>query len=161
MAHAEADRYGPGVAVVLGAFGLAYAPRWPVHRGAVCPRHGRGRQLPGGDQDRGRVVPDKERAFATGMFNSGTNVGAIVTPLIVPWIALTWGWHWAFIVTGVIGFVWLAFWLAVVPPARGAPAGRRRGARLHPERSAGAASRVPWRRCCRIGRRGPLRSASS
>jgi len=55
--------------------------------------------------------PKKERAFATGIFNSGTNIGALVTPLVVPWIALTWGWYEAFIVTGIIGFVWLAFWL--------------------------------------------------
>lgn len=55
--------------------------------------------------------PKQERAFATGIFNSGTNVGAIVAPLIVPWIALTWGWQWAFIVTGAVGFVWVVFWL--------------------------------------------------
>ena len=57
--------------------------------------------------------PKKERALATGIFNAGTNTGAIVTPLLVPWIALTWGWQWAFIVTGSLGFLWLALWLAV------------------------------------------------
>ena len=41
--------------------------------------------------------PKKERAFATGIFNSGTNVGALLTPLAVPWITLNWGWEWAFI----------------------------------------------------------------
>jgi MFS transporter, ACS family, hexuronate transporter len=55
--------------------------------------------------------PKKERAFATGIFNSGTNIGALVTPLLVPWITLTWGWRWAFILTGAIGFIWLVFWL--------------------------------------------------
>lgn len=55
--------------------------------------------------------PKKERAFATGIFNSGTNIGALATPLLVPWIALTWGWYEAFIITGIIGFIWLAFWL--------------------------------------------------
>jgi ACS family hexuronate transporter-like MFS transporter len=55
--------------------------------------------------------PKKERAFATGIFNSGTNIGALVTPLLVPWITLTWGWRWAFILTGAIGFLWLIFWL--------------------------------------------------
>jgi len=55
--------------------------------------------------------PKKERALATGIFNAGTNVGAIVTPLIVPWITIHWGWRWAFILTGAIGFVWLVFWL--------------------------------------------------
>jgi len=55
--------------------------------------------------------PKKERALATGIFNSGTNVGAIITPLVVPWITLQWGWQWAFIATGAIGFLWLLFWL--------------------------------------------------
>jgi ACS family hexuronate transporter-like MFS transporter len=55
--------------------------------------------------------PKKERALATGIFNAGTNVGAILTPLIVPWIAIHWGWRWAFIITGALGFVWLVFWL--------------------------------------------------
>src|SRR5687767_14541714 len=55
--------------------------------------------------------PKKERAFATGIFNSGTNIGAIVTPLVVPWITLHWGWRWAFVITGVIGFLWAIWWL--------------------------------------------------
>lgn len=54
--------------------------------------------------------PQKERALATGVFNSGTNIGAIIVPLTVPFIAETWGWKWAFILTGVIGFIWLALW---------------------------------------------------
>ncbi len=54
--------------------------------------------------------PKKERALATGLFNSGSNVGAIVAPLTVPFIALTWGWQWAFIITGAIGLIWLIFW---------------------------------------------------
>src|SRR5439155_17383068 len=46
--------------------------------------------------------PKRERALATGIFNAGTNVGAIVAPLLVPWITLTWGWQWAFIATGAL-----------------------------------------------------------
>ena len=57
--------------------------------------------------------PKKERALATGIFNAGTNAGAIVTPLIVPWIALHWGWRSAFLLTGALGFVWLVFWLLI------------------------------------------------
>ena len=56
--------------------------------------------------------PKSERAFATGIFNSGTNIGAVVAPLTVPFIAATWGWRAAFILTGAIGFVWLAVWWA-------------------------------------------------
>ena len=55
--------------------------------------------------------PKKERAMATGLFNAGSNLGAILTPLIVPVIALKWGWQWAFISTGALGFVWLLFWI--------------------------------------------------
>lgn len=54
--------------------------------------------------------PKKERALATGIFNSGTNIGAIIAPLSVPFIAVAWGWQWAFILTGLIGFIWLVLW---------------------------------------------------
>jgi ACS family hexuronate transporter-like MFS transporter len=57
--------------------------------------------------------PRKERAFATGIFNAGTNVGAIITPIVVPYVALTWGWRWAFIGTGMLGFLWLIAWFAI------------------------------------------------
>ncbi|MFZ0522368.1 MAG: MFS transporter [Candidatus Acidiferrales bacterium] len=55
--------------------------------------------------------PKKERALATGIFNAGTNIGAIITPLVVPWIVVHWGWRWAFICTGALGFAWLILWL--------------------------------------------------
>jgi ACS family hexuronate transporter-like MFS transporter len=54
--------------------------------------------------------PKKERALATGIFNSGANVGAILAPLTVPWLARHWGWQGAFVVVGGIGFLWLGFW---------------------------------------------------
>ena len=54
--------------------------------------------------------PKKERSLATGIFNSGANVGAILAPLTVPWIALNYGWESAFISVGIIGFVWIIFW---------------------------------------------------
>lgn len=54
--------------------------------------------------------PKKERALATGIFNSGSNIGAIVAPLTVPFIAEKWGWQWAFIITGAVGFIWLILW---------------------------------------------------
>ena len=57
--------------------------------------------------------PKKERSLATGIFNAGTNVGALATPLLVPVIVATWGWYEAFIFTGAIGFIWLIFWLAI------------------------------------------------
>ena len=57
--------------------------------------------------------PKKERALATGIFNSGTNIGALATPLLVPFIVATWGWYEAFIITGALGFIWLLFWLII------------------------------------------------
>jgi len=57
--------------------------------------------------------PKKERALATGIFNAGTNIGAIITPLIVPWIAVHLGWQWAFLFTGALGFAWLILWLVL------------------------------------------------
>lgn len=54
--------------------------------------------------------PKRERAYATGIFNSGSNVGAIIAPVTVPWIAVHLGWQWAFIITGAIGFLWLILW---------------------------------------------------
>jgi MFS transporter, ACS family, hexuronate transporter len=54
--------------------------------------------------------PKKERALATGIFNSGTNVGAIIAPLSVPFIVAAWSWQWAFIITGSFGFIWLVLW---------------------------------------------------
>lgn len=63
--------------------------------------------------------PPRERAFAIGIFNSGANIGAIVTPLLVPWIAVTWGWRAAFVFTGLVGVLWLATALPLFfPPSR-------------------------------------------
>src|SRR3954468_23532440 len=55
--------------------------------------------------------PRSERAFATGIFNAGSNIGAVLAPLIVPVLAARWGWQSAFIITGLLGIVWVAFWL--------------------------------------------------
>lgn len=57
--------------------------------------------------------PKKERALATGIFNSGANIGAIIAPLTVPFIASKLGWQWAFVITGLTGFVWLIFWFVL------------------------------------------------
>jgi ACS family hexuronate transporter-like MFS transporter len=76
---------------------------------------GEGGSFPAGVKAAAEWFPKRERAFATGLFNAGTNIGAIVTPLLVPWIAvdLAMGWRATFVVTGLVGLVWLALWLAV------------------------------------------------
>jgi ACS family hexuronate transporter-like MFS transporter len=57
--------------------------------------------------------PKKERALATGIFNAGTNVGILVAAAVVPPITLAFGWEWTFVVTGLVGFLWLVVWLAL------------------------------------------------
>ena len=57
--------------------------------------------------------PKKERSFATGIFNADTNIVAIAAPLLVPIITLSYGWEWAFILTGALGFIWIIFWLSM------------------------------------------------
>lgn len=54
--------------------------------------------------------PKSERSLATGIFNSGSNIGAIIAPLTVPWMAINWGWQTAFLLVGAMGFIWMFFW---------------------------------------------------
>ena len=61
--------------------------------------------------------PRRERALATGIFNSGSNIGAIVAPLAVPWITVRLGWQWAFVFTGFFSAAWLIAWLTIYRPA--------------------------------------------
>lgn len=105
--------------------------------------------FPGAVKTVAEWFPKSERALATGIFNAGTNVGAVVAPLVVPWIALTWGWRWAFIVTGAIGFLWLAFWLPLYRAPERHPsvsAAELAHIRSGPPEPAGA---IPWRRLLR------------
>lgn len=60
--------------------------------------------------------PKRDRAFATGVFNSGANVGAILAPMTVPFMAEAWGWETAFLVIGAVGFLWLGAWLIFYKP---------------------------------------------
>lgn len=89
--------------------------------------------------------PKRERALATGLFNSGTNIGAIVTPLVVPWITYRFGWRMAFIATGAIGFVWILAWLAMYHrPEEGDRISSAELAYIRSDREEEAA-RIPWR----------------
>jgi MFS transporter, ACS family, hexuronate transporter len=71
---------------------------------------GEGANFPAAIKTVAEWFPKRERAFATGIFNAGTNVGAVIAPAVVPFIALTWSWQWAFVLTGAIGFLWLVVW---------------------------------------------------
>ena len=111
MAHAEAMWFGPAVAGLLGVFGLAYSASVA---GFMAARFmlglGEAGNFPASIKAVAEWFPKKERALATGIFNSGTNVGALLVPLAVPWITVTYGWYWAFVATGAIGFLWLFLW---------------------------------------------------
>jgi ACS family hexuronate transporter-like MFS transporter len=108
---------------------------------------GEGGAFPGGIKAVTEWFPKKERAFATGLFNAGTNIGAIVTPLVIPAVTLAWGWRSAFVVTGCAGLLWLPIWLLVYRRPREHP--RVRAAELaHIESDPPdpAVAAVPWRR---------------
>ena len=93
--------------------------------------------------------PRRERAFATGIFNSGSNIGAIVAPLLVPVIAVTWGWQAAFLFTGALSATWLAVWLLTYRTPEQQPA--LSAAELAHIRSdpPEPSAKVPWRRILR------------
>jgi ACS family hexuronate transporter-like MFS transporter len=111
VAHAEAASFGPAIAAALGLVGLTYLPSVA---GFIAARFtlglGESGNFPASIKSVAEWFPKRERALATGIFNSGTNVGALVVPLVVPWITLSFGWYWAFIATGLMGFLWLFFW---------------------------------------------------
>jgi ACS family hexuronate transporter-like MFS transporter len=88
--------------------------------------------------------PKRERALATGIFNSGTNVGVMLSPLIV-WLAMAWRWQAAFVVTGAIGFLWLLLWIWFYRPPEEHPglSSSERNLILS-DKESGVATRVPW-----------------
>src|SRR5580698_3173938 len=94
--------------------------------------------------------PQSERSLATGIFNSGANVGAILAPIIVPWITIRYGWHAAFLATGVFSAMWIVLWFSKYSK----PADHRTltGAELrhiYQEAAEDLGSSVPWRRLLR------------
>lgn len=109
-------KWGYAIAVaVWSLFGMAHAAAYSVATFAMA-RFGLGigeaGNFPAAIRSAADWFPKKERALATGIFNSGSNVGAILTPLVVPFIVidLALGWQGAFLITGALGLVWLLFW---------------------------------------------------
>lgn len=90
--------------------------------------------------------PRRERAFATGIFNSGSNIGAIVAPLTVPIIAVTFGWQAAFLFTGVLSAAWLTTWLISYRPPEQHPKLKASELALIRSDPPEATERVPWAR---------------
>jgi MFS transporter, ACS family, hexuronate transporter len=113
------DRFGVkvGYAVSIAAWSLAAAAHALVGsaRGFMIARAGlglgEGGNFPSSIKAVAHWFPRRERAFATALFNSGANVGAIVAPAIVPPIAAAWGWRAAFVFMGIVGMAWLLLWV--------------------------------------------------
>lgn len=127
-AHALANTVG-SFAIARGALGVAEAVNFPAAVKTIA-----------------EWFPRSERALAAGLFNSGTNVGAILAPLVVPWLAVHYGWQSAFVVTGLIGLTWLVFWLSMYrPPALHPRVSAEELAHIQSDGVTEAATPVPWR----------------
>ncbi|USX27854.1 MFS transporter [Oxalobacteraceae bacterium OTU3CINTB1] len=110
--HAFSVPMGEGAAVIGAAFGVVLVPSivgFMISRAVLAV--GEAGNFPAAIKATAEYFPKKERSFATGIFNSGANVGAILAPITVPLIAATWGWQSAFVIIGLIGFLWMALWL--------------------------------------------------
>lgn len=112
IVHAVAIPMGEGAVAILGVLGLSGLSISVV--GFTISRAllgiGEAGNFPAAIKATAEYFPKKERSFATGIFNSGATVGAILAPLTVPWMALQWGWQSTFIAVGAIGFLWLILW---------------------------------------------------
>lgn len=113
IGHAYAISIGKAANGILTTLGLAAVPisiiGFMVGRAVLAI--GEAGNFPAAIKATAEYFPKKERSFATGIFNSGANVGAILAPLTVPVIAAYWGWQAAFISIGAIGFVWMIAWM--------------------------------------------------
>jgi MFS transporter, ACS family, hexuronate transporter len=113
--HALAIPIGEGIVAMFGWFGIAAMSVSVI--GFMFSRAilalGEAGNFPAAIKVTAEYFPKKERSLATGFFNSGTNIGAILAPLTVPWIYDNWGWEAAFILIGASGFAWLFLWLSM------------------------------------------------
>jgi ACS family hexuronate transporter-like MFS transporter len=127
MAHAAA-RSAIGFGAARFALGLGEAGNFPTAIKATA-----------------EWFPKRERALATGIFNAGTNVGAVIAPAVVPWLTIKFGWPAAFIATGAIGFVWVIFWLALYEiPERKRGLDPHELAYIQSDPAETSAEKIPW-----------------
>jgi ACS family hexuronate transporter-like MFS transporter len=112
IAHAYSLVLGNAVNSVFATIGLAAVPASVA--GFIIARAilalGEAGNFPAAIKATAEYFPKTERSFATGIFNSGANIGAVLAPISVPIIASIWSWEAAFIWIGAIGFLWMAFW---------------------------------------------------
>jgi ACS family hexuronate transporter-like MFS transporter len=110
-------RKGFALAIVLWSV-AAMAPgaatgTWTFGAAMFCLGLGEAANFPACIKTVAEWFPKRERALATGLFNSGANIGAMLVPLLVPFLTSMFGWRGAFVATGALGFVWLIFWLTI------------------------------------------------
>lgn len=115
MMHAVALPVGESALKLFGWIGLGAIPVSVL--GFIISRavlgFGESANFPAAIKATAEYFPKKERSFATGIFNSGTNIGAVLAPLTVPLIADKWGWESTFLIVGAVGFLWLGFWFVL------------------------------------------------
>lgn len=103
--------------------------------------------FPGATKATAEWFPRRERALVAGIFNSGSNVGAIIAPLAVPCLFVTYGWEWAFLATGGIGLVWLFFWWSLYRlPQEHPRVSAAELAHIHSDPPDEITTLIPWRR---------------
>ena len=111
--HAYAIAIGSSFNTILAWVGIAAVPvsvlGFMISRAILA--FGEAGNFPAAIKATAEYFPKKERSYATGIFNSGANVGAILAPLTVPWIAKNWGWPAAILLVGAVGFIWMFFWM--------------------------------------------------
>jgi ACS family hexuronate transporter-like MFS transporter len=140
--------YAVSIAVwSLSAMGHALANSvWGFMAARFMLGLGESGNFPAGIKTVAEWFPRKERALATGLFNSGTNVGAVLAPIAVPWIYTHLGWRWAFVFTGFFSAGWLVAWLAIYrAPAQHPRLSPRELAYIQSGGSEPAGS-IPWKR---------------
>lgn len=115
LIHGFSVPIGHGLATILGFFGItAFSVSvlgFMFSRAVLAV--GESGNFPAAIKATADYFPKTERSLATGIFNSGANIGAVLAPLTIPWIEATWGWEAAFVIVGGIGFLWLLFWIFI------------------------------------------------
>lgn len=126
ICHAFVSTFG-GFRAARIALGIAESPNFPAATKTIS-----------------EWFPRRERAFAFGWVNAGTNMGALMAPMVVPWLATKFGWQWAFIGTGMIGFAWLIFWLPLYKSPSTHPKVSAEELALIQSDPPEPAERIPW-----------------
>jgi len=149
------DKYGTkiGYAISIAAWSLAAMAHALVGSvfgflwARVALGLGEGGNFPAAIKATAIWFPKKERALATSLFNSGANVGAILAPAIVPWLALNFGWHSAFLAAGAVGFLWLFLWVPwFETPEKKPSVSQEELAWIHSDGAEAKSEKIPWGR---------------